>query len=145
MWLTRLQEQLGKEVTTEQLTDFIWKTLKSGQVKYRETKKYNNVHFCGSIIVKNPVFLNVVYISLSILPPPSLSLSPFYLLSPFLSLSLPPPPPPPMHRLFLVSAMLYCVRQTLTTCARESLPRSTSRTILYSDWSVSYTRSPPRS
>lgn len=32
MWLTRVQEQLGTEVTNEQLEDFLWKTLKSGQV-----------------------------------------------------------------------------------------------------------------
>ena len=35
VWLTRLQEQLGKEVTNEQLTEFIWTTLKNGQVEYK--------------------------------------------------------------------------------------------------------------
>ena len=33
MWLTRLQKDIGSEVTNEQLKEFIWKTLKSGQVK----------------------------------------------------------------------------------------------------------------
>ncbi|CAG5135497.1 unnamed protein product, partial [Candidula unifasciata] len=32
VWTTKLQEALGGEVTDEQLRDFIWKTLKSGQV-----------------------------------------------------------------------------------------------------------------
>ena len=33
VWLTRLQEQLGSDVTNEQLTDFMWTTLKNGQVR----------------------------------------------------------------------------------------------------------------
>ena len=32
VWLTRMQEQLGTEVTNEQVKEFIWKTLNSGQV-----------------------------------------------------------------------------------------------------------------
>lgn len=32
MWLTKLQKELGSEVTNEELKAFIWKTLKSGQV-----------------------------------------------------------------------------------------------------------------
>ena len=35
MWLKRLQEQVGSEVTNEKLKDFIWSTLKSGQVRGR--------------------------------------------------------------------------------------------------------------
>ena len=32
MWLKRLQEEVGSEVTNEKLKEFIWSTLKSGQV-----------------------------------------------------------------------------------------------------------------
>ncbi|XP_003739390.1 probable citrate synthase 2, mitochondrial [Galendromus occidentalis] len=32
VWLTKLQQQLGKDVSDEQLKEFVWKTLKSGQV-----------------------------------------------------------------------------------------------------------------
>lgn len=32
VWLKRLQEDVGSEVTNEKLKDFIWSTLKSGQV-----------------------------------------------------------------------------------------------------------------
>lgn len=32
MWINRLSQDLGQNVTKEQLTDFIWKTLNSGQV-----------------------------------------------------------------------------------------------------------------
>ena len=32
MWLKRLQEDVGSEVTNEKLKEFIWSTLKSGQV-----------------------------------------------------------------------------------------------------------------
>lgn len=32
VWLTKLQQQLGGEVTDDQLKEFVWKTLKSGQV-----------------------------------------------------------------------------------------------------------------
>lgn len=32
VWLKRLQEQVGSEVTNDKLKDFIWSTLKSGQV-----------------------------------------------------------------------------------------------------------------
>ena len=32
MWLNRLSQELGQNVTKEQLTEFIWKTLNSGQV-----------------------------------------------------------------------------------------------------------------
>ncbi|ESO82100.1 hypothetical protein LOTGIDRAFT_170380 [Lottia gigantea] len=32
VWVTKLQEQLGGEVTDQQMHDFIWNTLKSGQV-----------------------------------------------------------------------------------------------------------------
>uniref|UniRef100_T1IYU2 Citrate synthase n=1 Tax=Strigamia maritima TaxID=126957 RepID=T1IYU2_STRMM len=32
VWLTKLQQQLGSDATDDQLKDFIWKTLKSGQV-----------------------------------------------------------------------------------------------------------------
>lgn len=32
VWLTKLQKELGGEVSDEQLKDFVWKTLKSGQV-----------------------------------------------------------------------------------------------------------------
>ena len=32
MWLTKLQKELGSEVTNDELKAFIWKTLKSGQV-----------------------------------------------------------------------------------------------------------------
>lgn len=32
VWLTKLQKELGGDVTEEQLKDFVWKTLKSGQV-----------------------------------------------------------------------------------------------------------------
>jgi len=32
VWLTKLQQQLGGEVSDDQLKEFVWKTLKSGQV-----------------------------------------------------------------------------------------------------------------
>ncbi|XP_054165908.1 probable citrate synthase 1, mitochondrial [Oppia nitens] len=32
IWLTKLQKELGQEVSDEKLKDFVWKTLKSGQV-----------------------------------------------------------------------------------------------------------------
>ncbi|XP_054713360.1 probable citrate synthase 2, mitochondrial [Uloborus diversus] len=32
VWLTKLQKELGNDVTDEQLKEFVWKTLKSGQV-----------------------------------------------------------------------------------------------------------------
>ena len=32
MWLKRLQEEIGSEVTNEKLKEFIWNTLNSGQV-----------------------------------------------------------------------------------------------------------------
>lgn len=32
LWLTRLRGEIGDDVTEEQLKEFIWKTLKSGQV-----------------------------------------------------------------------------------------------------------------
>ena len=32
VWLTKLKEELGSEVTAEQMKDFLWKTLKGGQV-----------------------------------------------------------------------------------------------------------------
>lgn len=32
VWLLKLQDEVGKNVTEEKLKDFIWKTLKSGQV-----------------------------------------------------------------------------------------------------------------
>lgn len=32
MWLTKLRSEIGDDVTEEQLKEFIWKTLKSGQV-----------------------------------------------------------------------------------------------------------------
>lgn len=34
VWLMKLQSEVGKDVTEDQLKDFIWKTLKSGQVSY---------------------------------------------------------------------------------------------------------------
>ena len=33
VWLTKLQEQLGGEVSDAELRDFIWNTLASGQVR----------------------------------------------------------------------------------------------------------------
>ena len=32
LWLKKLQQEVGSEVTDEKLKDFIWKTLNSGQV-----------------------------------------------------------------------------------------------------------------
>lgn len=32
VWLEKLRKQVGDNVTEEQLKEFIWKTLKSGQV-----------------------------------------------------------------------------------------------------------------
>lgn len=32
MWLTKVAEEIGTNVTKEQLTEFLWKTLNSGQV-----------------------------------------------------------------------------------------------------------------
>lgn len=32
MWLTKVSEELGTDVTQDQLKDFLWKTLNSGQV-----------------------------------------------------------------------------------------------------------------
>lgn len=32
VWLTKLQQELGGEVSDEKLSEFVWKTLKSGQV-----------------------------------------------------------------------------------------------------------------
>lgn len=32
VWLTRVAKELGTDVTTDQLKDFLWKTLNSGQV-----------------------------------------------------------------------------------------------------------------
>ena len=32
IWLTKLQKELGGEVSDDQLKDFVWKTLKGGQV-----------------------------------------------------------------------------------------------------------------
>jgi len=37
VWLTKLQKELGGEVSDEQMKDFVWKTLKSGQV-WTETR-----------------------------------------------------------------------------------------------------------
>lgn len=33
VWLTKVIEEVGPEATKDQLKDFLWKTLKSGQVK----------------------------------------------------------------------------------------------------------------
>ena len=33
MWLKKLQEEVGSEVTNESLKEFIWNTLNSGQVR----------------------------------------------------------------------------------------------------------------
>ena len=33
VWLTKLQQELGTNISDEKLTDFVWKTLKSGQVR----------------------------------------------------------------------------------------------------------------
>lgn len=33
MWLTNVRDQVGDEVTSEQLEEFLWSTLKSGQVR----------------------------------------------------------------------------------------------------------------
>lgn len=33
VWITKLRETLGGDVSAEKLKDFIWKTLKSGQVR----------------------------------------------------------------------------------------------------------------
>lgn len=32
VWLTKLQKELGENVSDEKMTEFVWKTLKSGQV-----------------------------------------------------------------------------------------------------------------
>lgn len=32
LWVTKLRSEIGDDVTEEQLKEFIWKTLKSGQV-----------------------------------------------------------------------------------------------------------------
>lgn len=32
VWLTKLQKELGPDVTENQMKEFVWKTLKSGQV-----------------------------------------------------------------------------------------------------------------
>lgn len=34
VWLTKLLEQLGGEVSDEKMKEFVWTTLKSGQVSY---------------------------------------------------------------------------------------------------------------
>ena len=41
MWLTKVIEQVGPDVTQDQLKDFLWDTLKSGQVctYYAKEKK----------------------------------------------------------------------------------------------------------
>lgn len=33
VWLTKLQKELGDNVSDEKMNEFVWKTLKSGQVK----------------------------------------------------------------------------------------------------------------
>lgn len=34
VWIMKLQQQVGKNPSEQELKDFIWKTLKSGQVDY---------------------------------------------------------------------------------------------------------------
>lgn len=41
MWLTNVIEKVGPDATQDQLKDFLWETLKSGQVKgSHETSEY---------------------------------------------------------------------------------------------------------
>lgn len=43
VWLKRLQEQVGSEVTNDKLKDFIWSTLKSGQVLVAMVSSWSGV------------------------------------------------------------------------------------------------------
>ena len=45
VWLTKVQEQIGSEVTKEQLRDFLWSTLNSGQVS-TACVCVRHVHLC---------------------------------------------------------------------------------------------------
>lgn len=45
IWLTRLQKELGGEVSDDQLKDFVWKTLKSGQVLISSNRQDINTFF----------------------------------------------------------------------------------------------------
>ena len=57
VWVTKLQEQLGGEVSNDQLKEFIWKTLQGGQVgsckifTTRLVTIYN--HFTDRVLVSN--------------------------------------------------------------------------------------------
>jgi len=125
MWLTRLQKDIGSEVTNEQLKEFIWKTLKSGQVKG---------------VVLSSAFVTCM-------GQPGNKASYFQLLLP---IGIPPSPPKythtqththtHTHRLFLDMAMQSCERQTHATCASVSLPSSISPTILSLSWWHSFLR-----
>lgn len=42
LWLLKLQEQVGKTPSEQELKDFIWKTLKSGQVSLFVLKNKND-------------------------------------------------------------------------------------------------------
>ena len=44
VWLTKLQEQLGGEVSDTELRDFIWNTLASGQVRLTITRVDRALH-----------------------------------------------------------------------------------------------------
>ena len=43
MWLTKLQKELGGEVSDEELRDFIWNTLASGQASYQIILSYIDI------------------------------------------------------------------------------------------------------
>ena len=45
VWLTKLQEELGGEVSDAELRDFIWNTLASGQVRSCNLIFINNSRF----------------------------------------------------------------------------------------------------
>lgn len=34
IWLTKVREQVGDNITEEQMKEFVWNTLKSGQVRH---------------------------------------------------------------------------------------------------------------
>lgn len=58
IWLTKLREKLGGDVTDQQLRDFIWSTLKSGQVLYLKVffiESLNNMNVAACLVYIVPL------------------------------------------------------------------------------------------
>jgi len=137
LWIKSVIEETGSDVTTDQLKDYVWKTLKSGKVAYLSVILIEKVF----TLCSNTGWLNVMRFEMLCHRSNRADLDCLckcYVNCCLLSCrnQIPNSLVTLCCRLFLALVMVFCVRQTRGIHVKGSSPWSICLRIHFSSWSV---------